>query len=96
MDLLFLADAKVQVLIITIIIWLLRCYLNDIMLDRLYYTSFCWSTFALLSRSNSTTPSCPFREARWRGVEPFCIRENNEAIVISVHMIPTPIYMNRG
>ena len=76
--------------------WLSTSYVSDILLDRLYYTLSCWLTFALLSRSNSTTPLCPFREARKRGVALSCIGENNEAIVISVHMLPTPIYMNRG
>ena len=54
--------------------------LFDILLDRLYYTLFCWSTFAPLSRSKSTIPLCPPKEAMMRGVLPICTMENNVPI----------------
>ena len=47
-----------QVILVTMAIemlfqWLSTSYINDILLDRLYYTLFCWSTFAAPQRGLS-------------------------------------------
>ena len=61
---------------------------NDILLDRLYCTLFWWLTFAPFSRSNSTTPLCPYWEATERSVKPFWNNERRAKREQLEHKIP--------